>query len=194
MNRLLVIYQSRFALLRLLQLPENVAVLIEKDDDLDFVDNHGIKSLASLKHKAVGDRLTDLSIDFWKSLRIWLSRYNRDGQSQSNLRFFIFTTSQVSDNSFLGSFVSTNNSDSAFDLDSVKEVLSKTTSKVITPIKEEFDLLNEEEMEDFLSRIVIFDQSPRIEDIPKIIIENHIDFFISFIVIRKCRIRRRICV
>ena len=66
------IYQPRFALLRLLQLPESTSILIEKDDDLDFVDKGGVKTLASLKHKAIGDRLTDLSIDFWKSVRIWL--------------------------------------------------------------------------------------------------------------------------
>ncbi len=71
------IYQPRLALLRLLDMPENTAVLLEKDDDLDFVDKDGIKSLASLKHKAAGDRLTDLSTDFWKSVRIWLARYKR---------------------------------------------------------------------------------------------------------------------
>ena len=64
------IYQPRFALLRLLQLPESTSVLIEKDDDLDFLDKDGVKTLASLKHKKVGDRLTDLSTDFWKSVRI----------------------------------------------------------------------------------------------------------------------------
>lgn len=61
------IYQARFALLKLLQLPESNSILIEKDDDLDFSDNDGVKTLASLKHKAVGDRLSDLSTDFWKS-------------------------------------------------------------------------------------------------------------------------------
>ena len=35
------IYQARLALLHLLQLPENIAVSLEKDDDLDFVDGDG---------------------------------------------------------------------------------------------------------------------------------------------------------
>jgi hypothetical protein len=95
------IYQARLALLHLLQLPEDTAVFLEKDDDLDFVDGDGGKSLASLKHKAVGDRLTDLSTDFWKSVNIWLARYKRDGLAASNLRFFLFTTGAVSTNSFL---------------------------------------------------------------------------------------------
>ena len=54
------IYQPRFALLRLLRLPESTSILIEKDDDLDFVDKDGVKTLASLKHKAAGNRLTGL--------------------------------------------------------------------------------------------------------------------------------------
>lgn len=82
------IYQPRFALLQLLKLPEETSFLIEKDDDLDFLDENGIKTLSSLKHKAIGERLTDLDTDFWKSIRIWLARYKRDDRINSNLRFF----------------------------------------------------------------------------------------------------------
>jgi hypothetical protein len=40
-------YQARFALLKILRLPEDNAVLLEKDDDLDFIDNKGAKTLVS---------------------------------------------------------------------------------------------------------------------------------------------------
>ena len=79
------IYQGRLALLHLLQLAEDTAVFFEKDDDLDFTDIDGGKSLASLKHKAVGDRLTNLSSDFWKSVNIWLARYKRNGRTERAL-------------------------------------------------------------------------------------------------------------
>lgn len=42
------IYQGRLALLKLLALPESSAVLIEKEDDVEFVSEAGVKSLASL--------------------------------------------------------------------------------------------------------------------------------------------------
>ncbi len=170
------IYQPRFALLRLLQLPESTSVLIEKDDDLDFIDNNGVKTLASLKHKGVGDRLTDLSTDFWKSVRIWLARYNRDGRSEANIRFFLFSTGTVSNTSFLRHFlveppkeeeVPTSLSQLATD------VLAKTKSELIGAIATEFQYLNKNEQEDFLSRIVIFDGSPRIADVPAIIKDQH---------------------
>ena len=159
-------YQARFALLRLLQLPEDTAVLIEKDDDLDFIDSEGTKSLTSLKHKAIGDRLTNLSTDFWKSVRIWLASYNRDGRLGCNLRFFIFTTSKVAEDSFLSSFLSTTKPDIHSILSLAQDVLAKTGSQTILPIKVEFDKLNEKERKDFLSRIIIFDDNLRIDEVP----------------------------
>lgn len=149
---------------------------MEKDDDLDFVDNWGGKSLASLKHKAIGDRLTDLSTDFWKSVRIWLTRYKRDGRITSNLRFFLFTTGTVSDTSFLKRFLSTQTGmgDEIITLaEQAAEVLSKTSSKLIGGIAKEFNELASTEKQDFLARILILDNSPRIEDIPETIKDRH---------------------
>lgn len=170
------IYQPRFALLRLLQLPESTSVLIEKDDDLDFLDKDGVKTLASLKHKAVGDRLADLSIDFWKSVRIWLARYSRDGGSQADLRFFLFTTGTVSEKSFLRHFLpdqlpEDGGSTSLSQL--ANAVLTKTKSNLIGTIAKELHELSDEEKDDFFSRIVIFDSGPRIVDVPLIIKDQH---------------------
>ena len=169
------IYQPRFALLKLLQLPESTSILIEKDDDLDFIDKDGIKTLASLKHKGGGDRLTDLSTDFWKSVRIWLNRYNRDGRSEADLRFFLFSTETVSNTSFLRYFLHEPPvSDSNVSLVQLADdILAKTKSKIISLIAEEFHKLNNDEKTDFLSRIVIFDGGPRIENVPAIIKDQH---------------------
>ena len=170
------LYQSRLALLRLLELPENTAVFLEKDDDVDFVDKDGSKSLASLKHKAAGDRLTDLSTDFWKSVRIWMARYKRDGRSASNLRFFLLTTSTVPDNSFLKGFLPTQagmNDETKTLAEQAEEVLDKTKSDLIGEIAKEFNKLTATEKQDFLARILILDGSPRIEDIPEAIKDRH---------------------
>jgi len=169
------IYQARFALLKLMQLPEETSLLIEKDDDLDFVDETGIKTLASLKHKASGDRLTDLSLDFWKSLRIWLSGYIRDQRSQSNLRFFLFTTAEVPPTSFLRHFLpdAAPLEESETISEIAENVLAQSSSAQIKTIGEEFSVLTEEEKEDFLSRILIFHEGPRITDIPKTIQDQH---------------------
>lgn len=170
------IYQARLALLHLFQLPEDTAVFLEKDDDLDFLDGNGVKSLASLKHKATGDRLTDLSTDFWKSVNIWLVRYKRDGRVGSNLRFFLFTTSTVSADSFLVHLLpskSVVSSDDGTLSELADAALAKSKSKLITPITVAFNELSDSEKQDFLERILILDGSPRIEDIPSIIRDKH---------------------
>lgn len=170
------LYQSRLALLRLLEVPENIAVFLEKDDDLDFVDSDGSKSLASLKHKADGDHLTDLSTDFWKSVRIWLARYKRDGRSGSNLRFFLFTTSTVVDTSFLRGFLPTQadaGDETKTLAEQADEALSRSKSVLVGGIADEFNELTPAEKQDFLARILILDGSPRIEDIPEAIKDRH---------------------
>ena len=170
------IYQPRLALLRLLQLPEDTAVFVEKDDDLDFVDGDGGKSLASLKHKAKGDRLTDLSTDFWKSVNIWLARYSRDGRAASNLRFFLFTTGTVPAESILIRLlpdqpVASDDEDTLTEL--VDAALAKSKSQLISQIATEFNKLNDTEKQDFLERILILDGSPRIGDIPATIKDKY---------------------
>lgn len=170
------IYQARLALLQLLQLPEDTAIFIEMDDDLDFVNGDGGKSLASLKHKAVGDRLADLSTDFWKSVNIWLERYKRDGRAASNLRFFLFTTGTVSTGSFLARLLP-GQSVAAGDATTLTELadaaLAESTSKLIAPIAASFNELSETEKQDFLERISILDGSPRIGDIPALVRDKH---------------------
>lgn len=170
------IYQARLALLQLLQMQEDTAIFLEKDDDLDFISIEGGKSLASLKHKAIGDRLTDLSSDFWKSVNIWLVRYKRDDRINSNLRFFLFTTAAVAPDSFLTRFLP-NHRIASDDTLSLREhanlALSKTRSKTITPIASGFNELADSEKDDFLERILILDGSPRIENIPEIIKDKH---------------------
>ncbi len=170
------IYQARLALLQLLQFPEDTSLYLEKDDDLDFIDVQGCKSLASLKHKAIGDRLTDLSTDFWKSVNIWLARYKRDGRAKSNLQFFLFTTGKVSLDSFLKRFLP-NHSIAPDDLKTLTEfadaALAGSTSKLIVPITTAFNELSDSEKQDFLERILILDSSPRISDIPMLIQDKH---------------------
>lgn len=170
------LYQPRLALLKLMQLPENTSLLIEKDDDIEFNEINGLKTLSSLKHKKIGDHLTDLSTDFWKSVRIWLSRYKRDGAIQSNLRFFLFTTAEVPETSFLQNFLleqETKKIDPANKLLMATTVLGKTESDLIKSIGEELLVLRTEEQVDFISRILILDGSPRISDIPTLIKDQH---------------------
>jgi hypothetical protein len=170
------LYQPRFALLQMLQLPEETSVFVEKDDDLEFIDVGGRKTLGSLKHKAPGERLTNLSTDFWKSVRIWLTRYRDGGLIQSTHRFYLFTTNEVSGSSFLKEFLPTAIARSADDpllVSLADAALEETESELIQKIANQLHTLTEAEQIDFWRRITIFDLAPRIDDIPGLIKDRH---------------------
>jgi hypothetical protein len=170
------LYQPRFALLQILQLPEETSVFVEKDDDLDFVDVSGRKTLGSLKHKAQGERLTNLSTDFWKSVRIWLTRYKDSRRMESTHRFYLFTTNEVSETSFLREFLPTAIVRAADDpsfISLADAALAETESELIQKIAKNLHALSEAEQIDFWKRITIFDRVPRIDDIPGLIKDRH---------------------
>jgi hypothetical protein len=167
------IYQARFALLKILSLPETSSLLIERDDDVEFTAESGRKTLGSLKHKAVGDVLTNLSTDFWKSVRIWLSHYLKNGRISSDTRFLLFTTAEISDSSFLRLFVD-DQTDGQSRATAASAALERSQSQAIGAIKAELEQLNEQELQDFYSRITIVHASPRITEIPAIVINQHL--------------------
>ncbi|SDG45220.1 hypothetical protein SAMN05216338_1001353 [Bradyrhizobium sp. Rc2d] len=162
------IFQPRFALLKILELPESSAVFLEKEDDVEFVTENGIRSLASLKHKAGGDKLTNLSTDFWKSVRIWLSYYRKTGRIASDGQFLLFTTAELGEDTFLSLF--TESAVGGNDrVEQAQAILATSTSALIGKIREELEQLSEDELTDFYNRITIIDATPRINDLPTLI-------------------------
>jgi hypothetical protein len=164
-------YQPRYALLQLLRLPEETVCCIERDDDIDFTDEQEGRILASLKHKAPGDTLTNLSPDFWKSVRIWLDYYLKEDSFTSSVSFFLFTTGCVAVGSFLETFLPNAQKDKTL-AKQVSEVLAQSESKTIQKTKDLLEKLPNDKWLDFFRRITIFDNQERIQDIPKLIINE----------------------
>lgn len=162
------IFQSRYALLRTFDLPEDCEVYIERNDDVEFVHVDGRITLGSLKHKAVGDRLSDLSVDFWKSVRVWVAHYKNSGRVRSTARFILYSTASVSSGSFLELFVGKGG---VIELRAklASEALAISKSKEISKVRDDFADLNELEVRDFYSRITISANTPRINEIPELV-------------------------
>ena len=165
------LYQPRYALLQLLRFSEETVCFIERDDDIDFTDAEEGRILASLKHKAPGDTLTDLSPDFWKSVRIWLDYYLKNNFTTASVSFFLFTTGSVAVGSFLEAFLPNVSRDGAL-ADRVSAVLEKSKSKTIKKTKDLLEDLPRDKWSDFFRRITIFDHQERIQDIPQLIIDE----------------------
>ena len=165
------LYQLRYALFQTLRLPEETVCFIEKDDDIDFSDPEEGQILASLKHKAPGDALTDLSPDFWKSVRIWLDYYMKNDISTASVSFFLFTTGRVAVDSFLATFLPNAQKDEKLS-DTICRVLERSESKTIQKTKDLLEQLSHDKWYDFFRRIAIFDSQERIQDIPALIIKE----------------------
>jgi hypothetical protein len=167
------VYQLRYALYALLKLREEDGIFIERDDDVNSVDASGAPTLNSLKHKKPGDTVNDLSEDFWKSVRVWLARYREGGTTTSIARFFMVTTATVSPASFVASLLQGSKTDGTV-VERALKALESSTSHLIVPIREDLKTLSDTEQVDFFSRITVFDASPRIGDLPGLIISEHL--------------------
>ncbi len=165
------IYQIRFALLKMFSLPEDALCFIEKDDDLNFEDSEEGQLLASLKHKAPGDKLSDLSPDFWKSVRIWSERYLASGNNRDSIQFFLFTTGRVSNGSILESFLPGETTPPDFEQE-ISDTLARSASTTIQTAKDAYERIEESDRKSFLSAITIFDEQVRIADIPREIMQE----------------------
>ncbi|KGJ07689.1 hypothetical protein ATH84_104421 [Paracoccus versutus] len=162
-------FQYRFSLLRALELPDGGQLFLERNDDVEHVAADGSITAASLKHKAEGERLTDLATDFWKSVRIWLTLYIKTGHGAgSDIRFILVTTASVPDDSFMSLFLG-HGQDDMIRLESAKKVLSMSKSDTISRIAAELDALAIKQQRDFLGRISIVQETDRIDQLPAII-------------------------
>lgn len=162
-------FQYRFSLLRALELPESGQLFLERNDDLEYVSADGSIAASSLKHKAEGERLTDLSKDFWKSARIWLALYVDKGFGTGpDLRFLLVTTASVPADTFLSLFLD-QGTDDALRCEKAEAILSTSESATIRAIASEINCLTEEQKRDFYGRISIVQATERIQNIPGLI-------------------------
>lgn len=160
------VYQIRFALAHLMrQDDESSSLLIEADDDVQVRDIAGKDTLISLKHKKEGETVGNLSVDFWKSVRIWLERYKRDGKLACSHAYCMATTARVGPNSMLRYFQAGAKPKPADFVAKLLAELQTSSSELSKEISTSMAGLIDVELADFVSRIVIADCSLRINEL-----------------------------
>lgn len=159
------VYQIRFALAHLMKQDESQALLIEADDDVELRDVEGKKTLISLKHKQVGETVGTLSTDFWKSVRIWLDRYIRDGNLACDHAYCMVTTARVGPTSLLRYFLAGAGAKPADFAKQLVAELQGSRAALSAQIDTTFSSLTSAQIDDFLARIVIADSSLRIMEL-----------------------------
>ncbi|MFX1670848.1 hypothetical protein PWR63_00820 [Paraburkholderia sp. A2WS-5] len=159
------VYQIRFALAHLMKQDEGQSLLIEADDDVELRDIEGRKTLISLKHKQAGETVGTLSTDFWKSVRIWLDRYVRDGKLACEHSYCMATTARVGPSSMLKYFQEGSAPKPAdFAMQLIAE-LKGSKADLSAEVNATLASLSGDEQRDFFERIVIADSSLRIKEL-----------------------------
>lgn len=93
------LYQARLALaeaLRYAYVDSGIEIAVEKLDDVSFEKDGSPLEFLQTKHhlKQSGD-LTDGSVDFWKTLRVWAEAAKADPSLPGRTRFALITTAQA---------------------------------------------------------------------------------------------------
>jgi hypothetical protein len=159
------VYQIRFALAHLMKQDESQSLLIEADDDVELRDIEGRKTLISLKHKKAGETVGTLSTDFWKSVRIWLARYIRDGKLACEHSYCMATTARVGPGSMLKYFQEGSAPKPADFVTQLITELKGSKADLSAEVNATLESLSGDEQSDFFARIVIADSSLRIKEL-----------------------------
>jgi hypothetical protein len=92
------LYQCREALLLAIletKSQPGLSVSIERFDDVAFEQHGTATEQLQVKHHVNPSSLTDMSVDLWKTLRIWSEQVAADPQAPFERRFTIITTAQA---------------------------------------------------------------------------------------------------
>ncbi|MEC4027437.1 ABC-three component system protein [Myroides odoratimimus] len=188
------IYQIKYALLLLLKDSrnlENPILRIECLDDIDITDVNTTNLYQTKLHIKSKANLTDSSVDFWKTIRIW-SQYISDGTIDINQTVLnLITTENIPTTSILHKLKEKIINDVEL-LDIIKkldEIAISSTSESTKKGREEYQKLSIENKRSLIERIRIFDNSVNISDIDAKIkkelihscYRNHLDAFLEIL-------------
>lgn len=188
------IYQIKYALLLLLKDSrnlENPILRIECLDDIDITDVNTTNLYQTKLHIKSKANLTDSSVDFWKTIRIW-SQYISDGTIDINQTVLnLITTENIPTTSILHKLKEKIINEAEL-LDIIKkldEIAISSTSDSTKKGREEYQNLSIENKRSLIERIRIFDNSVNISDIDAKIkkelihscYRNHLDAFLEIL-------------
>lgn len=161
------LYQCREALLLAIletKSQPGLSVSIERFDDVAFEQNGTATEQLQLKHHVNSASLTDMSVDLWKTLRIWSEEVAADPQLPFDRRFSIITTAQAPDGSAAALLRAARPSvDAEKDALALLNAAAKNSTNQETAVgRKAFLALPEQEKANLLAAIRIHDNAPSI--------------------------------
>lgn len=108
------VYQIQCALLFLLNADDSdIRICVEKFDDMSFHKNQGQNleptELLQLKYHSKNGSITNASIDFWRTLKVWIDEINKNPLLLETTKFYIITTNSIGSGSVIEKIKQNNN-------------------------------------------------------------------------------------
>ncbi|GAA5037620.1 hypothetical protein GCM10011506_34180 [Marivirga lumbricoides] len=163
-------YQIKYALLILLSNSkelENPKIKIENLDDVEIEDVNTLKLMQTKLHIKNKANLTDGSVDFWKTIRIWAEHINNSRIDIDNTIFNLITTEKIPTSSLLFRFKSNITLDSHVSeiVDSLDKISFESKNVTNQKAYMAYQSLSLENKRKLIKRIRILDNSIGITEI-----------------------------
>ena len=163
------LFQCRLALLlglRMMRKSPNGHISIEKFDDIAFENDNIPECLIQAKHHVSPKSLDDLSVDLWKTVRVWLSGFNQGVLQSASTRYILLTTAEAK----LGSAMECLRPGADEDhIETAHKLLTaaakKSTNKTSEKGREAYLKLSDAEAEAFLRQIEVCDLHSNLIDV-----------------------------
>ena len=163
------LYQARYALLRALEEAKkhpSHELSIEKFDDVAFEVSGRPVELIQLKHRLSPGDVSDMSVDLWKTLNIWIRRISEDPTRVANARLLLMTTNTAAEGSALSMLRRTHE---RRDVDRAVQLLTaaakQSRNEATIASREAFLTLTSDKRRTLVTNIWIFDAAPNIVDV-----------------------------
>ena len=160
------VYQIYYALKLLLDSDDDEdRVCVERFDDVSVSHTDGSFDYAQLKlHQKTAGDLSDYSVDFWKTLRVWIDAINNDHEVLTKTTFLLITTSSPAAGSAVKAMTDdTPNYDEIYRI--LKSVAESSTNETTAKARGTFLNLCQEDAITLLSHVQILNDAPNVEGV-----------------------------
>ena len=160
------LFQARYALLRGLEEAKHHPshfLSIERFDDVAFEDTESAVELIQTKHHGKPGNMSDGSVDFWKTLQIWIKWILKYPTDTADTRLVLLTTNAAADGSALSKLRQTaDDRDETRAIALLASVAKNSKNHVTATARKEFLNLTNTMKEVLVGNIWVFDSAPNV--------------------------------
>ena len=163
------LFQCRLALLCGLQMAKrqpNGHISIEKFDDIAFEGEDFSMCLSQAKHSVNTKSMSDMSVDVWKTLSIWIDQLTQGIIAFSSTKFVLITTSEANEGSAMALLrPGVNTIFRTKCLSLLRDAARKSTNQTTADARTKFLNLSDEQALTLLNQIEVLDNHPDLVDV-----------------------------